>query len=1353
MLGYLPASVSRPYSYINGMNAPSAGTAPLLGQIDQFAVYGYAMDAVAAQLHAIAVRPPVFELGLAINPHTAAQQPSTSTTDYNYTIPNYYTPHINTTNNATYYTSATSNTATIILNSALSQYIDLNAGGGLYGVGISLPAIGGAGGGGLGAGLDWDMAGGWSVEIVFALLAGGLSGSSTGTLMHLATSAAGVDDIELLFDTGACNNGTCSTRLQLQLWRDGQPVTVPVIGTVKPLFSYHVMIAIAPAGDVNGGLLSVYINGALTTHQAVFIYPRSVARTNSYIGRSANNSASVSTYTSLQLNLLRVLDYFVRAAHVSCLYSYAPLNTVNNTQLPTISTSTGCAALTNAWLQSPYPDYSIGFTSQPTSTVAFGWYTGDGAHSGLADFNALSTGPLLLTNYSEGTWFAVPTGAASWSIETWIEMPDQDAGQVSSLVEMSNAAGGQLISFAINTTSLPYGFELLIGGIAYTGPLTNFTTSAWQHVVLTVDNTHAFSSTTATLTLYVNGQQQYVTAIIPPPASYRANASLGKSLAGVASPLIAAVDSFAYYSQPLTAKSVALRSFLSRQPVYDLSFPIDPRTRLGYGLKPSIPVWTWSAVDTTDARHTGVLYIRNGANKGPGDSTAAYLDLANTAAGYAFGTGFQPPPTVGSPSAGVGVKAGWSMEFSFIAYNYNNWAKLFSCGDNTGGHGTIVLGLQSSSSLFQWQQCNYGNNCPGLTIIDPLPLNQWLHVVIVMQPSSQPSNAQSSIQSAYLNGQFVGVITSGFYPDAFNRYNCWVGRSTWGDSMMDAALDGLRMYDYALSPQEIASLATLALTNQVVPPVSTSAATNPVSSPPLTHTAPRAVYNFDIAHSYTGAGWYPGQQDPLSYMQRLGVLTLNGDHQWADLATWPDDYASFIHTQLFSSFSVEMWIKIYQSDAASQYTLFDIGSPRQGLDRSSSVSLAAVDQINNVYLSVSGGGALSFGLYGGSQAGTNAVAGSLTAGLWQHMVVSVNQSGVNNGSYAIFVQGVLVSDGSFTGVLAANLLRQHVYIGKSNIVNDTLLLSCQVDNLYVYDYALSTAAVSDHVWLPRQPVFELVFQSDPRWALNASSAVNYTYNWNVTCGLCYPNYVQPTVTLLSNCTNSTLPVYLNNTLTNQTTIVTNCSYSWLNTTGYQPNATNTYNATGVLILHNQYTTTTTTPSYQAAWADLTTTSGSSTVGSILPLVGDEAQGAVYTGWTFEVEVQFHVGNSSQLFPSWYKVFSMGSANDKVELIFQSNGTNPSYLGFQVVNERADSGHGSGNLYPLFAPQMDVWYHIVISVLYTGTTYAPYNAQYTAYVNGVAMTSFTTGAYPIKAARSFATLGTATSVRSGVAGHG
>ena len=108
------------------------------------------------------------------------------------------------------------------------------------------------------------------------------------------------------------------------------------------------------------------------------------------------------------------------------------------------------------------------------------------------------------------------------------------------------------------------------------------------------------------------------------------------------------------------------------------------------------------------------------------------------------------------------------------------------------------------------------------------------------------------------------------------------------------------------------------------------------------------------------------------------------------------------------------------------------------------------------------------------------------------------------------------------------------------------------------------------------------------------------------------------------------------------------------------------------------------------------------------------------------------------------MFSLGSAADLVELSFQQNGTYAPWLGFKVVNERADSGHGSGDLYALLVPQMDVWYHIIITVLYTGTAYAPYSAVYSAYINGVAVASFTAGAYPIKAARSFATLGSAPS---------
>ena len=1336
-LGYLPASVPRPYAYINGMNAPAVGyiTEPMLGQVDQFALYDYAIDAIAAQLHATVVRPPVFELGLAFNPHIPAQQPANSIIGYNYTTPTYFYPHINTTTNGTYYTNATG-TPTIVLNATLAQYIDLNAASGLHSVGLVLPVVGGTSA----VGLPWGVVGGCSFEVTFALLT---LATGESALMHLATSAQGVDDIELWF-ASSCIVGNCTSSLQLQLWQDGNSVTVPIVGTVQPLLSYHIVIAISPAGDVSGGLLSVFVNGLLTSHQAVGIYPRAVARSNAYIGRTANSSASVPMYTSVQLNLFRVYDYSVSAAQASCLYSYALLDTVNNTQSPVTSPSTGCAAVLYAYLLPASSDYSIDFPSQPASNVPFSWYAGDGAHAGLADFSGLANAPLSLTNYSESSTFPVPTGAASFTFETWMELPDQETGRAASLLELSNAAGGQLVSFIVDTTAVPYTFALVIGNNQYSGPLANLTTGTWQHVVVTMDNTHPLSTTTASLTLYVNGQRQYVEAVTPPAVSYRAQAMFGRSATVLVSPLIAAVDSVTYYSQPISAKAIAAHSIVSRLPVYELTFPVDPRPRLGYGLDPSLVQWTWAAVDSVDARHTGVLYFRNGVNKSPNDATAAMINLANTAPGAINGgLGLQPPPTIGGPSAGVDERAGWTMEFSFILYNYNSYSKLFSCGDNSGAHGTVAFGLSGNPSTLAWQVFSLSQNNQGLNVVNSIPLNTWYHVVVVMQPPTVPGNQQSSTHTVYVNGQYVNMMTTANYPDDFNRYDCWLMRSTWGDPMMDAAIDALRMYDYALSPQEIANLATLALTGQV-PAAAANTAVNPVGSPPLTHTAPRATYNFDTAHSYTGTNWFSGQQDPISYLERLGVMTLNGADQWGDLALWPDDYASFLHSQLFPSFSVELWSKVYPTDAGTQYSLFDIGSPREGSARSTSVNLGGVDQIDNVYLTVTDTGALQFGMYGGGQVAVEAVASQLTVSLWQHVVVSVNQSGTNNGTYAVFVNGALATNGSFTGTLASSLMRQHVYIGRSNVINDTSLLTCQIDSLYVYDYALPSAAVSDHVWLPRQPQFELVFQSDPRWALNAStsgSSNQSTYQWNVTCGQCYPNYVQATNSLLSNCTNSTVPLWINGTLTDNTTVITNCTYYWYNTTGYQPNSTNTWDGNGVLLLQNGWTN---SSNYQAAWVDLTTTSGVSTVGAIAPVVGDEdyggSLGAVYTGWTFEVEVQFHLSNSSQQFPYWSKVFSLGSSTNKVELGFQQNGTLAPYLGFQVVSERSDLGHGSGNPYPLLVPQMDVWYHIVISVQYTGTAYAPYSATYTAYINGVAVMPFTAGTYPMKAVRSFATLG-------------
>ena len=367
------------------------------------------------------------------------------------------------------------------------------------------------------AGAPLGLAGGWTVELTVALLA---PVSSRSSLLHLATATSGGDDIQLFFHAPCTNTSglvVCTQKLSLELWQDGVAAVATVVPAVSLVTSYHVVVSIASAVDVVGGLVTVFINGALTRTAAVSLYPRSVVRTQAYIGQSANSSAAVQ-FTSLELNLLRLYDYSVQVAQANCLYSLALLNNINRTQYPSTTPAAACSGFaTGIGAGSRGVDYSLSFPA-PASSAPFAWYAGDDAHTGLAVFEGSSTHGLNLFNFTaEGSSFPTTPTPGSSTIEFWVNFPDETVGSVLALWEQGNVAGGQLLSLAVDL-SLPPSFLLRVGQALYTAPAPALNTSAWQHIALRLDTPHPLLSNSSTFALFLNGLQTWSSASLPAPS-------------------------------------------------------------------------------------------------------------------------------------------------------------------------------------------------------------------------------------------------------------------------------------------------------------------------------------------------------------------------------------------------------------------------------------------------------------------------------------------------------------------------------------------------------------------------------------------------------------------------------------------------------------------------------------------------------------------------------------------------------------------------------------------------------------------------------------------------------------------
>ena len=117
---------------------------------------------------------------------------------------------------------------------------------------------------------------------------------------------------------------------------------------------------------------------------------------------------------------------------------------------------------------------------------------------------------------------------------------------------------------------------------------------------------------------------------------------------------------------------------------------------------------------------------------------------------------------------------------------------------------------------------------------------------------------------------------------------------------------------------------------------------------------------------------------------------------------------------------------------------------------------------------------------------------------FQHIVVTLAQTSLNNditGTMAIYVDGQLVVYRNDSYLLKP-VTRTHCWIGRSEYnppVGTDQYFSGLVDDFFYYDYPLSAEAVLAHFILPRPPVYELTFSTDPRLITRQAS---YTYAWS-----------------------------------------------------------------------------------------------------------------------------------------------------------------------------------------------------------------------------------------------------------------
>ncbi len=130
--------------------------------------------------------------------------------------------------------------------------------------------------------------------------------------------------------------------------------------------------------------------------------------------------------------------------------------------------------------------------------------------------------------------------------------------------------------------------------------------------------------------------------------------------------------------------------------------------------------------------------------------------------------------------------------------SYNNWSRLLDFGNGAGSDNVLFAISQGTSGDAYLESWNGGTRGFSLSSGAPLPLNQWVFLV-------GEANGQNA--TIYLNGQPWVTMATTFTATNVTRTMNYIAQSNWSaDSYANASFDDIRIYNRALSAQEIQDL-------------------------------------------------------------------------------------------------------------------------------------------------------------------------------------------------------------------------------------------------------------------------------------------------------------------------------------------------------------------------------------------------------------------------------------------------------------------------------------------------------------------------------------------------------------------
>lgn len=248
---------------------------------------------------------------------------------------------------------------------------------------------------------------------------------------------------------------------------------------------------------------------------------------------------------------------------------------------------------------------------------------------------------------------------------------------------------------------------------------------------------------------------------------------------------------------------------------YELTFATDPASVVGptsYG---------WSANDTTEScpyTHTGIASFDGEGFSYTGQS---YVDLNTVSGPNSAGNSISlndDLPVIGGYNSSGSITAGtggWSFEVTVKALNNTVWAKFYCLGAGAGAYDILTGFFETTLEIDHTLDYSYYGANANRVVFPPspgIPLNIWQHIVAVYQNIDyQYETAPTGRIFIYVNGQLQNYADGSQYtyesivPPVSRPYS-YLGRSCYDDAIFQGSIDTFRIYDRALTAEQVDSL-------------------------------------------------------------------------------------------------------------------------------------------------------------------------------------------------------------------------------------------------------------------------------------------------------------------------------------------------------------------------------------------------------------------------------------------------------------------------------------------------------------------------------------------------------------------